>query len=225
MRTCAIHLGIVVMTLAAGLSTSAVAQDDLAAGFRDPPSSAKPHTWWHWMNGNISKEGITADLEAMKQIGLGGAQIFNVSESIPLGPIKFMSPEWLALVHHAANEADRLHLELCMHNCSGWSSSGGPWVTPEHAMQMITAADTTVEGPKHFDAALPMPPIPANFFGAIAALAFPPPPPPPSPLAENFYGDIAFLAFPPPADPAFRIADIKFKAGFDSRYNQYPSAD
>ncbi|HEY3245098.1 MAG TPA: glycosyl hydrolase, partial [Phycisphaerae bacterium] len=59
------------------------AQADLEKGFQNPPDLARPHTWWHWMNGNITKEGITADLEAMKQIGLGGAQIFNVSEDIP----------------------------------------------------------------------------------------------------------------------------------------------
>ena len=70
--------------------TLALAQTDLAQGFRDPPAQAKPQTWWHWMNGNITREGITADLEAMKQIGLGGAQIFNVSESIP---------SWTDLVH------------------------------------------------------------------------------------------------------------------------------
>ena len=51
---------------------------DLAAGFQNPPASAKPHNWWHWMNGNISKEGITKDLEAMARVGIGGFQIFQV---------------------------------------------------------------------------------------------------------------------------------------------------
>src|SRR5215831_20020798 len=95
----------------------AAAQTDLAAGFRDPPARARPHTWWHWMNGNITRVGIRADLEAMKAVGLGGAQIFNVSESIPDGPVKIMSQEWRDLVKFAAEEADRLGLELCMHNC------------------------------------------------------------------------------------------------------------
>src|SRR5258705_9161991 len=106
------------------ISTSRAADDDsLKSGFRDPPNSAKPHTWWHWMNGNVTREGITADLEAMKRIGLGGAQIFNVSESIPEGPIAYNSAAWRAMVKHAAAEADRLGLELCIHNCAGWSSS------------------------------------------------------------------------------------------------------
>ena len=71
--------------LISALISPAAGQSDLTRGFRDPPARAAPHTWWHWMNGNITREGITADLEAMKRIGLGGAQIFNVSESIPPG--------------------------------------------------------------------------------------------------------------------------------------------
>ena len=83
-------------------------------------------TWRHWRNGNITKEGITAGLEAMKRIKLGGAQIFNVSHGEPLGPVKFMSPEWRALTKHAVTEAKRLGLKLTIHNSAGWSESGGP---------------------------------------------------------------------------------------------------
>ena len=101
-------------------SISIAASDSLEKGFLHPPDSAKPQTWWHWMNGNISREGITADLEAMKRVGVGGAQIFNVDCGIPPGPVKFMSPEWIGMVKHAVSEADRLGLELCIHNCAGW---------------------------------------------------------------------------------------------------------
>ena len=181
------------------LPALAAAQPDLASGFANPPAQARPHTWWHWMNGNITKEGITADLEAMKQIGLGGAQIFNVSESIPAGPILYNSPEWRALFKHAATEAGRLGIELCMHNCAGWSSSGGPWITPEHAMQKVTSSVIKVTGPKHISEALPAPDTVAGY-----------------------YQDIAILAYPTPASDAARIKDIGPKAGFDSRYNQQP---
>src|SRR5215469_4475041 len=81
--------------------------DSLEAGFRNPPDSAKPHTWWHWMNGNITREGISADLEAMKQIGLGGATIVNVDCDIPRGPVPFMSPEWRGDFKFAVEEANR----------------------------------------------------------------------------------------------------------------------
>ncbi len=148
------------------------ANDPLAAGFVNPPDSARPHTWWHWMNGNVTKEGITADLEAMKRVGVGGAQIFVVDCDIPHGPVKIMSPEFLALVKHAASEADRLGLELCLHNCGGWSSSGGPWNTPEHAMQFVTTSELRVKGPTTFNDVLPTPPNKLNYYRDVEVLAF-----------------------------------------------------
>jgi hypothetical protein len=96
-------LAIIAAMLHLSPGTNAATLED---GFRSPPESAKPHTWWHWMNGNISREGITADLEAMAEIGLGGANIFNVSCDIPAGSVNYISPEWLGLVHHAASEAN-----------------------------------------------------------------------------------------------------------------------
>ncbi len=127
------------------------------------------------MNGNVTREGITADLEAMKRVGIGGAQIFNADCGIPAGPVKFMSPEWLELVKHAAQEAQRLGLELCMHNCAGWSSSGGPWNTPEHGMQDLTSSERRVTGPKHFSEVLPAPPAKLDAYRDIVVLAFPAP--------------------------------------------------
>jgi hypothetical protein len=148
---------------------------DLERRFSEPPATAKPHTWWHWMNGNVSRPGITADLEAMQEIGLGGAQIFNVSEGIPPGPIAVMSPEFRDLVKHAVSEAARLGLEICMHNCAGWSSSGGPWVTPDHAMQTLVTSETHVRGPERCVTSLPQPEARAGFYRDIAVLAFPSP--------------------------------------------------
>jgi hypothetical protein len=188
-------LGLLLLTaLGAGAATM-----DLEQGFQHPPDSAKPQTWWHWMNGNITKEGITADLEAMQHIGLGGAQIFNVSESIPAGPVQIMSPQWRELVRYAAQEANRLGLSLCMHNCAGWSSSGGPWITPEFAMQQVVTSETHVRGSTRFSAVLKQPST-----------------------RHSFYRDIAVLAFPTPRDDSRRIANIRPKAGFESRYGLQP---
>ncbi|MBI5707404.1 MAG: hypothetical protein HZC36_10500 [Armatimonadetes bacterium] len=152
-------------------------QDPLVDSFRHPPASAKPHTWWHWMNGNVTKEGITADLEAMKRAGIGGAQMFTVPESIPKGPVGYMSPQWREMTKWAVQEAARLGIELCIHNCAGWSSSGGPWITPENAMQVIAWSSVQVEGPKHFEEVLPMPKAPhvyakVDYYKDIAAFAF-----------------------------------------------------
>ncbi len=154
---------------------SAAPTNSLESGFLNPPESAKPQTWWHWMNGNISKPGITADLEAMKQIGLGGATIVNVDAGIPHGAVPFMSPEWREDFKFAVSEAQRLGLELCVENCAGWSSSGGPWNTPENAMQHVVTSEIHVTGPTNFIATLPQPPTTLDFYRDIAVLAFPAP--------------------------------------------------
>jgi len=151
----------------------AVSARSLEKAFVDPPDSARPHTWWHWMNGNVTHEGITADLEAMKKQGIGGAQIFNVDCGIPAGPMGFMSPAWRALVKHAVREAHRLGIELCLHNCAGWSSSGGPWVTPELAMQKVVWSETFVEGPARVEKILATPSHNLKTYRDIAVLAFP----------------------------------------------------
>ncbi|MDH7571810.1 MAG: glycosyl hydrolase, partial [Armatimonadota bacterium] len=164
--------GVLLLVGAPGLA----APVDLAAGFTRPPDSAKPHTWWHWMNGNATREGITADLEAMRRVGVGGAQIFNVDCGITPGPVKIMSPEWRALMQHAFAEAARLGLEICVHNCPGWSSSGGPWNKPEHAMQVVVTTETRVQGPSRFDGVLPQPTTRLGYYRDIAVLAFRTPP-------------------------------------------------
>ena len=157
------------------LAASVALADSLESGFLTPPDAAKPQTWWHWMNGNITKAGITTDLEAMKQIGLGGATIVNVDCGIPRGGVNFMSAEWREDFKFAVQEANRLGLELCVENCAGWSSSGGPWNTVTNAMQRVTTSEVRVTGPTNFSATLPQPPTMLGFYRDIAVLAFPAP--------------------------------------------------
>ncbi len=168
--------------LAASSPGHAVTLPELERDFANPPATARPHTWWHWMNGNISKDGITADLQAMKEIGLGGAQILDVTDGILPGPVPYMSARWRTMVKHAVAEASSRGLELCIHNCAGWSSSGGPWVTPAQAMQMVVTSEAQVRGPAHFAAALPQPPTRREYYRDIAVLAFPTPPDEASPI-------------------------------------------
>jgi hypothetical protein len=111
--------------------------DPLVVGFENPPLEARPLAWWHWMVGYITKEGITADLESMKRIGLGGAQMFDIRLAMNgpdgqrlEGPVKFMSPEWRDLVKHAVAECDRLGLEISVLNAQGWGQAGGEHVPP-----------------------------------------------------------------------------------------------
>ncbi len=145
----------------------------LEDSFINPPAAAKPQTWWHWMNGNVTKQGITLDLEAMKNVGIGGFQNFDAGTGIPEGPVKYLSPEWLDLKEHAIKEAERLGLEFTMHNCPGWSSSGGPWITPEISMQQMTWSEATVEGGKKISLALQRPFSQLNFYRDVVVLAFP----------------------------------------------------
>ena len=167
---------------------SPTAADPLLAGFVNPPDDAKPRVWWHWVNGNISKEGITADLEAMKRVGIGGAQILNVAPGNPPGPVKFDSPAWWDAMRFAARECDRLGLELTVADCAGWSESGGTWVTPEQSMQKLTWSETDVTGPAKFSEKLPQPPT-----------------------EKDFYRDVRVLAFPTPAGEAVSMSDQKPK--------------
>lgn len=165
---------LVPVLLMLGLPAAFAATDPLAAGFRHPPASARPQTWWHWMNGNISRVGIKADLEAMHRIGLGGAQIFNAAQHEAPGPVKVLSPEWFSLMQYAIEQAHRLGLQITVHNSFGWSESGGPWVTPPQAMQRVVWSELRVHGPEKLETALPEPTmIVANYCSDIAVLAFP----------------------------------------------------
>ena len=82
-----------------------------------------------------------ADFEAIAKAGLGGVQMFDVGCFIPPGPMHFNSPQWFDMLHHAAKEARRLGLEMCLPNCSGWSSSGGPWISPSNAMKRLVCKE------------------------------------------------------------------------------------
>lgn len=147
----------------------------LEAGFKNPPNEAKARTWWHWISGNVSKSGITKDLEAMKAVGIQEAQLFNVHLGFPKGPVKYLSEEWLDLFKFSAEEAKRLDLELAFHNSAGWSSSGGPWVTEENAMQTVVFSELEISGGKPIKATLPKPETKFDYYKDIAVLAFPKP--------------------------------------------------
>ncbi len=152
----------------------------LEKGFQSPPPQARPYAWWHWISGHISREGITRDLEAMAEQGIGGATIFNVGLNDDLFsgrmPVyDFMTPEWRELVTHAMSEASRLGLDVLIHNCDGWGHSGGPWIQPHEAMKTVTYSRMAVQGPASFHDTLPLPPSKLNFYRDIAALAFPSP--------------------------------------------------
>lgn len=137
-------------------------------------NDAKPYTYWFWMNGNITKEGITKDLEAMHRVGIGGVFNLEGGTGIPKGPVTYLSPEWSELKAHAIKEAGRLGIEYVMHNCPGWSSSGGPWITSEYSMQQLTWSEVNVSGGAGtVSVSLPQPRCELDFYRDVAVIAYP----------------------------------------------------
>ena len=175
-------------------------KNDLETNFKAPPDAAKPWVWWHWMNGNITRTGITADLEAMKRVGIGGVQVFQVTNTIPKGPVDFMSPAWRELMHYAITEAARLGLSFTILDCAGWSNSGGPWVKPEQSMQMLAWSDQHITGPKQYSDTLPQAQFEEILYTTIINPGYRIGKAPLRPVGSRFYRDIAILAFPAPRD-------------------------
>jgi hypothetical protein len=121
--------------------------NSLDVGFMNPPASARPWVYWFPINGNLTKKGITADLEAMARVGIGGLLYMEVDQGkVPKGAADFAGPIWMDMFSHACREADRLGLEINMNNDAGWNGSGGPWITPEKAMQMVAWSETVLTG-------------------------------------------------------------------------------
>lgn len=94
--------------------------------------------YWFWMNGNISKDGITKDLEFMKTAGIESAIVFDVWIGVERGPVDYGSAEWRECLKWACGEARRLGLTLMLHSAPGYSGVGGPWITPEESMKQLT---------------------------------------------------------------------------------------
>ena len=136
-------------------------KDPLVSGFENPPSGARPRVWWHWMNGNISEEGIKLDLEWMHRIGLGGFQNFDAALSTPQvvkQRLAYMTPEWKKAFVYATKIADQQGLEEAIAGSPGWSETGGPWVPASQGMKKYVWSETLVEGGKPFQGTLAHPP-------------------------------------------------------------------
>ena len=177
--------------------------DDLEGDFANPPDSARPGVYWYFMDGNLSREGMTRDLESMKAAGLGSALFLEVNVGVPRGPVGFLGKEWQSLFEHAVREAERLGLEIFLGSGPGWAGSGGPWVKPGQSMQHLVASETHVTGPMHFNAALPLSPPRQPFFGNVPFQFIS--------QWRGFYKNVVVLAFPTPTLEA-RTPDIDEKA-------------
>ncbi|MBS1804508.1 MAG: glycoside hydrolase [Acidobacteria bacterium] len=174
-------------------------KDALRDGFENPPEAARPRVWWHWMNGNITKEGIKLDLEWMKRSGLAGFQNFDAAMSTPQivdKRLAYMTPEWKDAFKYATTLADQMGLEMAIAGSPGWSESGGPWVKSAQAMKKYVWSETPVEGGKPFTGVVIHPPSTTGEFqnlpisdagGAMKDSAIP-----------ELYADSAVVAFKVP---------------------------
>ena len=169
-----------------------------------PPASAKPWVFWYWMQAAVSKEGIRADLQAMKSAGIGGAYLMPIN-GVANPPLYTpatpqLSPRWWEMVRFAMRIADSLHLQLAMHDCDGFAVAGGPWITPALSMQKIVWSRTTIDGGGTVTRALPQPET-----------------------IENYYEDVAVLAFPTPANwNATALPTVTTDKGTDAQYLARP---
>lgn len=145
--------------------------------FFHPSEDARPWVFWYWMYGAVSREGITADLQAMKDDGIGGAYLMPIKApgATPMidHPITQLSPEWWDMIKFTMQEADRIGVKLAMHDCDGFALAGGPWITPELSMQKIVWSKIMVKGGAVFRDTLAMPAHYKNYYRDIEVLAYP----------------------------------------------------
>ena len=164
--------------------------------FKTPPASAHPRTWWHWTQSNITRDGITKDLEWMKRVGIAGFQLADVASGNGQTVDKkliYGTQEWKDAVRWAASEADRLGLEMAVFSSPGWSLTGGPWVKPEQAMKKLVWSTTRVNGGALFNSRLSQPPAQEGAGPNLAGT-------PLRPGAPHYYSDFAVIAYRTPTD-------------------------
>jgi hypothetical protein len=186
-------------------------KDDLKAGFLAPPQAAKPRVWWHWMNGNVTKDGIKKDLDWLNRVGIGGIDAIDASIDTPQVVDKrlvYMTPEWKDALLYATQLAGKYGMEFSINSSPGWSETGGPWVTPQAAMKKAVWSATDIEGGKPFHGTLPKPP---DNIGPFQNASFSGDP---TPLTTglHFYRDAVVLAYKQPAADA-AVEAVRSNAG------------
>jgi len=160
----------------------------LEEGFITPPNEAKPRVWWHWLNANITDEGIQKDLEWMDRVGIGGFHNFDANQSTPQivkERLVYMTDQWKESYRKMTKMADGLGMEMGIAASPGWSETGGPWVKPEQGMKKVVWSETDVKGGTTFKGTLPQPPTVAGVFQNVKSSEG---------FQGEYYKDIAVLA-------------------------------
>ena len=200
------------MALCAVGAGQTLASPSLEDGFAHPPAEARPRTWWHWMNGNVTADGVVKDLDWMARVGLGGVQNFDANLATPQvveRRLAYMTPEWKQVFRTAVDHAESLGLEFAIASSPGWSETGGPWVPPEDGLKKLVWSEVVV-GSDSGAITLPAPPTVSGPFQGIQAQD------PTAGLqagpvfkAPETYRDVAVLAFPEPATPTASSSHLR----------------
>lgn len=151
--------------------------------FASPLPQAMPWTFWYWMYGNVSDEGIRLDLNAMHDAGIKGFYLMPIKSAADGkglgGNSEQLSAEWWKRIDTVFHTADSLNLEMGIHICDGFALAGGPWIKPEESMQRVVWSDTIVGGGKYsasgknaFKLALPKD-VNCGYYNDIAVYAYP----------------------------------------------------
>src|SRR5579864_7173004 len=185
-----------------GFSALSQTSDSLKKGFENPPPDARPRVWWHWMNGNITKEGIKLDLEWMHRVGVAGFQNFDAALATPQVVEKrlaYMTPEWKDAFKYAITLGDDLGMEMAIAGSPGWSESGGPWVPASQGMKKYVWSETIVHGGKAFTGKLGEPPSNTGAFQSLTIHDVAEPPLGSKPIPQ-YYADSVVVAYRRAAD-------------------------
>ena len=148
-----------ILCLICAIQINVLAQG-LYDGFQNPPKEARPRVWWHWMDANITLDGIRKDIAWMDRAGIGGFHLFDAGmgmKPVVAKRLVYMSPEWKEAYRLATSLADSLGMEVAIASCPGWSNTGGPWVKPEQAMKRLVWREVRVKGGKKLNITLPEP--------------------------------------------------------------------
>lgn len=162
------------LLLTCSLKAQRASTDDLWNSFLTPPDETRTKVWWFHGETETTREGITADLEAFRKVGIGGVVYYDQVHGPATDALDVFSPEWWQMFVFAASEARRLGLTFETHVSNGYVA-GGPWITPELGMQMLVTTDTVITGGRRFRGSLPRPRPVQGYAGDVAVLAFPVP--------------------------------------------------
>ena len=196
----------------------------LREGFENPPADCRPLVWWHWMDGNVTKDGIRKDFEWLHRSGVSGVFLFDAGMNFPRiveNRLAYMSPGWKDAFHYTMDLADSLGMTVGIASSPGWSLTGGPWVSEDDAQKKIVWSEIVVDGNTAFHGALPEPPSVAGQYQDEAEF-------PDDPDRYRYYRDLYVIAVKAPAADTARIVESAVKGGFKMNYkvsDNFPTPD